>query len=62
MGHEATNPLRAVARDPGGRLPRRERRDGDRVLIAMKKWLIGALVLAIPLIVLLVAIAPTAVE
>jgi len=28
----------------------------------MKKWLIGALVLAIPLIVLLVAIAPTAVE
>jgi len=28
----------------------------------MKKWLIGALVLAIPLIVLLAAIAPTAVE
>jgi len=28
----------------------------------MKKWLIGAVVLAIPLIVLLVAIAPTAVE
>jgi hypothetical protein len=62
MGHEETYPLRAVARDPGDRLPRRERRDGDRVLIAMKKLLIGALVLAIPLIVLLVTIAPTAVE